>query len=408
MTLTEELNFRGFINQTTYKDLSILNDQQITFYWGVDPSAPSMTIGNLAAAMMAKTFMTHGHKAILLVGGATGLIGDPDGKSEERNLKTRDEIEANKKAIINQYKQIFRGHDFDVVDNYDWFKGIGYLDFLRDIGKHVPMRQMLGRDFVETRLSENGAGISYAEFSYVLIQAYDFYWLNQHKGVTLQLCGSDQWGNSIAGVDLTRRLTGNETHVWSTPLIVNKATGKKFGKSEEGAVWLDDSLTSVYKFYQFWLNADDEGVADYLKIYTNINDEELSLLMAEFDGARHNRVAQKALAYSVTSLVHGQDRADEIVRVTESLFGKQNFIELEKHEKQIIEKEFGSVHYTEDLADLLVNSNLASSKTEARRFLEQGSITVNGQKAGPTNLDLFVDGLNLVKKGKNSFAIVNK
>lgn len=293
MTLTEELNFRGFINQTTYKDLSILNDQQITFYWGVDPSAPSMTIGNLAAAMMAKTFMTHGHKAILLVGGATGLIGDPDGKSEERNLKTRDEIEANKKAIVAQYKQIFRGHDFDVVDNYDWFKGIGYLDFLRDVGKHVPMRQMLGRDFVETRLSENGAGISYAEFSYVLIQAYDFYWLNQHKGVTLQLCGSDQWGNSIAGVDLTRRLTGNETHVWSTPLIVNKATGKKFGKSEEGAVWLDDSLTSVYKFYQFWLNADDEGVADYLKIYTNINDEELSLLMAEFDGARHNRVAQK-------------------------------------------------------------------------------------------------------------------
>lgn len=408
MTLTEELNFRGFINQTTIKDLSVLNEQQITFYWGVDPSAPSMTIGNLAAAMMAKVFIEHGHRAVLLVGGATGLIGDPDGKSEERILKPREEVENNKKAIVNEYKQIFRGHDFDVVDNYDWFKDIGYLNFLRDVGKHVPVRQMLARDFVDTRLSEDGAGISYAEFSYVLIQAYDFYWLNQNKGVTLQLCGSDQWGNSIAGVDLTRRLSGNETHVWSAPLIVNKATGKKFGKSEEGAVWLNSDMTSVYKFYQFWLNVDDEGVADYLKIYTNINPDELSLLMAEFNEAKHLRSAQKVLAYSITSLVHGQDRADEIVRVTESLFGTHNFVELEKHEKQIIEKEFGSIKYSEDLAELLVGSNLASSKTEARRFLEQGSITINGQKAGPTNLDLFVDGLNLVKKGKNSFAIVNK
>lgn len=408
MALSEELLWRGFANQTTYKDIKILDTEQIHFYWGVDPSAESMTIGNLAAAMMVRHFMRHGHKATLLIGGATGLIGDPDGKSEERSLKSTEEIQHYKKAIIKQYHDIFSGMKFDVVDNYDWFKGIGYLEFLRTVGKHVPMRQMLARDFVDTRLSEEGSGISYAEFSYVLIQAYDFLHLNTEKGVTLQLCGSDQWGNSIAGVDLIRRVTGQEAHVWSTPLVVNKATGKKFGKSEDGAVWLDPNLTSVYKFYQFWLNVDDEGVESYLKIYTELEKQKIELVMAEFNEARGKRMAQRVLAYEVTKLVHGQKRADEVAKVTEVLFSEGNFLELEKHEKQILTHELGTARYAGDMNQALVDAGLASSKKEARTFLEAGAIYVNGQKAGPDNLDLLVSGLNLIKRGKNSFAIIEK
>ncbi len=271
MTLSEELAWRGFVNQTTYKDLKALDDKPIAFYWGVDPSADSMTVGNLAAAMMVKCFIKHGHKATLLVGGATGLIGDPDGKADERTLKSQEEVATNSKAIVGQYRQLFGGQAFDLVDNYEWFKSKSYLDLLRDVGKHVPMRQMLGRDFVQKRLGEHGSGISYAEFSYVLIQAYDFLRLHEEKAITLQVCGSDQWGNSIAGVDLIRRKTGDEAHVFSAPLVLNQTTGKKFGKTEDGAIWLDPAKTSPYKFYQFWLNVDDEGAESYLKIFTELD-----------------------------------------------------------------------------------------------------------------------------------------
>ncbi len=266
MTLSEELTWRGFVNQTTYKDIAALDGDSISFYFGVDPSASSMTIGNLASAMMVRHFIDHGHKAILLVGGATGMIGDPDGKKQERDLLTLEQIGHNKDAIAGQYRQVFAGQDFEIVDNYDWFKDMGYLNFLREVGKHVPMRQMLARDFVSSRLGEDGAGISYAEFSYSLIQGYDYLHLHREKGVNLQLCGADQWGNCIAGVDLIRRITGDEAHIWSAPLIVNKTTGVKFGKSEEGAVWLDPTQTTPTQFYQFWINCDDAGVEDYLKI----------------------------------------------------------------------------------------------------------------------------------------------
>ncbi|HEX5743918.1 MAG TPA: tyrosine--tRNA ligase, partial [Candidatus Saccharimonadales bacterium] len=281
MTLSEELSWRGFTNQTTYKDVSALDGKPVTFYWGVDPSSDSMTIGNLAAAMMVKVFMKHGHKAVLLVGGATGLIGDPDGKSEERGLADPEEIAVNAKAITAQYRRVFQGQKFKVVDNKDWFGGMRYIDFLREVGKHVPMRQMLARDFIRTRLGGHGSGISYAEFSYVLIQAYDFLRLHEDKGVTLQVCGSDQWGNSIAGVDLIRRKTGKEVHVYSAPLVVNKATGRKFGKTEEGAVWLDPSKTTPTSFYQFWVNVDDVGVEDYLKIYTGLSKAEVASVLDE-------------------------------------------------------------------------------------------------------------------------------
>ena len=229
MTLSEELGWRGFVDQTTYKDITDLDVRPVPFYWGVDPSSESMTIGNLAIAMMIRHFISHGYHAVLLVGGATGLIGDPDGKSGERELISAALIKRNKASIVSEYKRIFAGQRFEVVDNYDWFKEIGYLAFLREVGKHVPMRQMLGREFIQTRLSENGSGISYAEFSYSLIQGYDFLHLYRDKKVVLQVCGADQWGNSIAGVELIRRIEGAEAHVWSAPLVVKASTGVKFG-----------------------------------------------------------------------------------------------------------------------------------------------------------------------------------
>ncbi|MEK7059914.1 MAG: tyrosine--tRNA ligase [Patescibacteria group bacterium] len=412
MMLSQELTWRGLVHQTTFKDIAVLDGEPITFYWGVDPSADSMTIGNLAAAMMVKSFIKHGHKAVLLVGGATGMIGDPDGKSSERDLISSEELERNKQAIISQYKQIFEGQDFEVVDNYDWFKSINYLDFLRDTGKHVPMRQMLARDFVQTRLSENGAGISYAEFSYVLIQAYDFLHLYKEHGVTLQVCGSDQWGNSIAGVDLIRRKTGGEANVYSVPLVVNKSTGQKFGKSEDGAIWLDANKTSPYQFYQFWLNVDDESVGDYLKLFTEQGEGRLDAIMQEFGHNRGSRLAQKTLAYEVTKLVHGQEAADSQKRIVDVLFGGDEALELGTEEFAILEKELPTANVSkglspEDLTDALVKTGLASSKTEARRFVEGGAIYVDNQKvASDFHFDAQSKSAVMVRRGKNVNAVL--
>lgn len=408
MTLSQELEWRGFVNQTTFTNLAILDEKKLRFYWGVDPSAPSMQVGNLAAAMMVRVFIKHGYDPVLLVGGATGLIGDPDGKAQERDLKTPEEVAKNKQAIVDQYKQLFNGMDFEVVDNYDWFKGMGYLQFLRDIGKHVPMRQMLSRDFVQSRLGEDGAGISYAEFSYSLIQGYDFLHLFEKMGVTLQISGADQWGNCIAGVDLIRRKTGKEAHVWTTPLIINKATGKKFGKTEDGAVWLDAKKTSVFKFYQFWLNADDEGVEDYLKIFTELDKTATDAVMVEFQSNKAGRAAQKSLAYEVTKLVHGQVRAEAAKAASEVLFGGASFLELGADEISMLREELTVVEAAgeQGLAALIVQASLANSNTEANRFIESGAISINGQKVTSETKEIFKKGSNLLKRGKNSFAII--
>jgi tyrosyl-tRNA synthetase len=405
MTLSEELQWRGFVNQTTFKDITDLDKEPRTFYLGVDPSASSMQIGNLAVVMMVRHFMEHGHKAILLVGGATGLIGDPDGKAEERTLKSEEEVARNKAGIAAQYQQVLGGMDFATVDNYDWFKDMGFLEFLRDVGKHVPMRQMLGREFVQSRLGEDGAGISYAEFSYVLIQAYDFLHLHREHGVSLQICGSDQWGNSIAGVDLIRRLTGNEAHVWSAPLVIDTSTGKKFGKSEGGAVWLDEKMTSVYKFYQFWLNVDDESAQDLLKLYTMLSREEIEGILAEFAKNKGGRLAQKTLAYEVTKIVHGEARAQGVRRITEVLFGAGDYAELNAADFENLKQE---LPYLEgdgaSLIDVLVPT-LAGSKSEARRFLEAGAIYLNGKQAGADKASIAaddaIDGYVIVRRGKN-------
>lgn len=403
MSLSYELGWRGFINQTTLTDIKTLDGEPLAFYWGVDPSASSMTICNLAAAMLVRHFIEHGHKAYLLVGGATGMIGDPDGKKDERNLQTLEEIEANKQSIIDQYKRIFAGSSFEIVDNYDWFKDMHYLTFLREVGKHVSLSQMLGRDFVQARIGVGGSGISYAEFSYSLIQGYDFVHLNRRFGVTLQLCGADQWGNAITGVDLIRRIEGKEGHVFSSPLIVNKSTGVKFGKSEAGAVWLDPQLTSIYQFYQFWLNVDDEGAIDYAKIYTLLSREDIEALAERQKIDPGARDVQKALAYEVTKLVHGGQAADSAKRVTEVLFGKAEFASLAPDDLDILAKEIPTASVGTSVVDLLEQSGLASSKSEARRLILGGGVSVNGEKILD---DVVISSSALIKKGKNSFLLV--
>ncbi len=403
VALSDELQWRGFVNQTTFAEITDLDKDPITFYWGVDPSADSMTIGNFAAAMMVRHFIDAGHKAYLLVGGATGMIGDPDGKKDERNLLSLDDIARNKTAIAEQYRRVFNGKDFEIVDNYDWFKDINYMDFLRTIGKHVPLSQMLGRDFVQSRLGEGGAGISYAEFSYSLIQGYDFLHLNREHGVTLQLCGADQWGNSIAGVDLIRRVEGKEANIYSTPLIINKATGKKFGKTEDGAIWLDEKRTSVFKFYQFWLNADDAGVAEYAKTFTLLSREQIEEMARQVQENPSAREAQKTLAYEVTTIVHGVERTENVKRVTNVLFGGGDFTELSDQEIEVLAGEIPTANQGQSIVEILVNTGASASNGEARRLLTAGAVTVNGEKVAE---DKTIDGRSLLKKGKNSFILV--
>ena len=404
MKLSEELTWRGFVNQTTYKDLTALDGDPITFYWGVDPSADSMTIGNLAAAMMVKAFIKHGHQAVLLVGGATGMIGDPDGKSDERTLKSLEEISRNKQAIAKQYSQVFGGQSYTIVDNYDWFKDMNYLDFLRDIGKHVPMRQMLARDFVDNRLGEDGSGLSYAEFSYVLIQAYDFLHLYKEQNVTLQVCGSDQWGNSVAGVDLIRRKTGGEANVYSVPLIINKSTGKKFGKSEAGAVWLDPAKTTPTQFYQFWINADDSGVEDYLKVFTELDKEAVQNVIADHAANQGLRIAQKRLALEVTGLVHGSEQTEVAVAVTNYLTGANSVEAADDKSLGALRQEIPAVRCAENgsLVDALVAAKLASSNTEARRLISGNAISINGVKTSNDSFQPsdFLNGRLLLRRGK--------
>lgn len=401
MTLSEELEWRGFTNQTTFKDIAELDKAPVSFYWGVDPSADSMHIGQLAMAMMIRHFIAYGHKATLLVGGATGMIGDPDGKTEERDLKSVEEIAKNRAGIAAQYQSLFNDLEFSVVDNYDWFKDMGYLNFLRDVGKYFSMTQLLDRDFVQKRIGEGGSGISYAEFSYSLIQGYDFLHLFREKGITLQVAGADQWGNSISGVQLIRKLENEEAHIWTAPLIINKATGKKFGKSEEGAVWLDEKKTSVYKFYQFWLNVDDAGVIDYLKIYTLLSKEEIEDIDRQHKSNPRERIAQNRLADEITRLVHGPARLESVKRVTAAMFSEAT--ELDAADIDLLANEIPVVALGKTLIEGLVEAGLATSNGEARRLLAGGAISIDGQKVTE---DLTLQKTALVRKGKNTFILV--
>lgn len=402
MTLSEELTWRGFVNQMTFADITDLDKETRTFYWGVDPSADSMTIGHLAPAMMIRHFINYGYKPILLAGGATGLIGDPDGKKQERDIKSEEEVSKNVDCLMNQYRQIFAGQELDMVNNSDWFRDIGYLQFLREVGKNMSMTQLLDRDFIQNRIGEGGSGISYAEFSYALIQGYDFLHLFRKKGATLQVAGADQWGNSVAGVSLIRKLEGVEAHVLTTPLIINKQTGVKFGKSEEGAVWLDANKTSPYKFYQFWLNCDDEMSQDLIKIYTLLDRETVEGVIASHKSNPGTRLLQKTLAREVTDLVHGRERRESVERVTAVLFGGEDVATLTDDDLEELAAEIPAVT-KQSLISALVEAGVCASNGEAKRLIAGGAVSINGLKAGD---DCEITQTSLIKKGKNNFILV--
>ncbi len=401
MTLSEELAWRGFVNQTTFADITDLDINQRTFYYGVDPSASSMHIGNLAGVMLVKHLINHDNKAIVLVGGATGMIGDPK-QDAERDLKTLEEITVNKEGIADDFRRVLEGAQFEIVDNYDWFKDIGYLAFLRDVGKHFSMTQLLDREFIKARIGEDKAGISYAEFSYGLIQGYDFLHLYRAKGATLQVGGSDQWGNMLSGAQMIKKLENADAHVLTVPLVLDKSTGKKFGKSEGNAVWLNPELTSPYKFYQFWLNADDATAEDLIKIYTMLDKDMVEALIADHRSNPGERALQKTLAREVTDIVHGRDRRESVERVTGVLFGNADIHSLNESDLDALASEITTVG-PQNIISALVESGLALSNGEARRLIDGGAVSVNGEKATE---DREVSAPSLLKKGKNSFILV--
>lgn len=389
MTLSEELKWRGFLNQTTLPDIQQLDHKKLTFYCGFDASADSQTVGNLAVMMFVKTFMRHGYKAVLLAGGATSLIGDPGGKDIERPMQDEQTIRHNVEKAEKQLKQIFSGQQFVLVNNLDWYKDMHILDFLRDVGKHFSMTPLVQRDYIANRMGKDGAGISYTEFSYTLLQGYDYLHLHNKNGVDLQIAGSDQWGNCLSGVELVRKVTGQEVHAMTMPLIIDQRSGKKFGKSEAGAVWLDAQKTSPNDFYQFWVNVDDEGVESYLKIYTELTKDEISEVMASFDKDKKQRHAQKVLAYEVTKQVHGQAEADKAQSQAESL------------QKGSTQTATQTIKDT-SIVDALVKSGLASSKTEARKLLAAGGVYVNGVKTTKEHFEPsdVEGGLVKLRRGK--------
>lgn len=403
MKLSEELQWRGMIKDRTFDDIRWL-DSPGTFYLGSDCSSDSLTIGNLAVYMLARQLLAHGWKAVLLVGGATSLIGDPGGKDEERQLKTPAEIEHNVRGIEAQVRRLVAGRDFITVNNYDWFKGLGYLEFLRDVGKHYSMTELVQRDFIAARMNEGGSGISYAEFSYSLIQGYDYWWLHTHHGVSLQIGGSDQWGNMLSGVPLIRKKEGHEVHALSMPLVINKATGRKFGKSEAGAVWLDAARTSPTQFYQFWINCDDEGVEDYLRIYTPLTRAALGAVMAEHRRKPEARTAQQRLAYEVTALVHSAEAAATAQAVTNYLTGITALDGADKTGLAALRQQLPAVRTVAggSVLDALTGSGLAGSRTEARRLLNSGAVYLNNQRISREVFapEDFRGGAALLRRGK--------
>lgn len=402
MKLSEELLWRGFHAETSIKEPADLDTRPSKkFYFGADPSADSLTIGNLAALMMCACFVRHGYQPYLLAGGATGQIGDPK-ENGERDLKSLDEVEHNKSCIAKQMQQVIRTDDLVMVDNYDWFKNINYLSFLREVGKSFSMTQLLDRQFVQNRIGEGGSGISYAEFSYTLIQGYDFLHLYRTYGIDLQLCGADQFGNCTTGIHLIKRLENATADAWSTPLVIDPVTGRKFGKSEGNAIWLDAKKTSIFDFYQFWLNQPDESVEYLIKIYTLLDKENIDQLMLEQKEHPERRAAQKALALGATEVVHGKDNALAIANLTERLFGG-SLTDLAEDEIA----EFGAFLACSKkgvmLFDALVETGLASSKSEARKLAAAGAITINGEKV---TADTQINQVALLKRGKNKFSVV--
>ena len=401
MKLSEELQWRGFWNQTTFTDDKLIDSENFTLYLGTDPSADSLHVGHLAVYMMVRHFLERGHKVFLLVGGGTGMIGDMR-DTEERNLLPYEEIEHNKQALKSQVSRIFAGRDFTLVDNADWLAELELLPFLRDIGKNFNMADLVSREFFKARIN-NGKGLSFAEFTYTLLQGYDFWHLFNQYGVNLQIGGSDQWGNLLSGVDLIRKKENTEVYAMTAPLLINKSTGRKFGKSEGGAVWLDENKTSVYKFYQFWLNVDDESAIEYMKIFTMLDRDTIEAIAENHAVNPGARSAQKVLAREVTDIVHGSARRESVERVNEVLFGGGDFEKLSDDDLGALAEEIPCVDAGVDVIEALVESGAVGSNGEAKRLLKSGAIGLNGEKLAENKV---VNDTSLLKKGKNTFVLI--
>ncbi len=407
MKLSEELTARGFVNQFSAESLgTILDEEKRTVYLGIDPTADSAHLGNLVTWMLLSHLHKGGHKVIFLVGGGTGMIGDPK-PDAERVLVESEELKRRVSCLAEQAKNLLGSNEITFVDNLEWLGELGLIAFLRDIGKHFTVNELVKKDAIAKRM-EGEVGISYTEFAYPLLQAYDYLELNRRYSCDLQIGGSDQWGNIIAGVDLIRRKEQKTAYALTVPLIVDKATGKKFGKSEGNAVWLDAEKTSPYAFYQFWLNSSDESVVDYLKLFTFLSLEEIASIEQDFANDKSSRLAQKRLAFAVTALVHGEEVAVAAERVSGILFGGATLSGLNDKEKEMLKQNaptFGE-YKGKNVIDVLVESGLASSKREAREFVEGGAVSLNGEKVIDVEKVFSQMDISILKRGKKSLVVL--
>ncbi len=424
MDFISELEWRGMIHDIMPGTQELLNKEMVSAYVGIDPTADSLHIGHLVSVMLLKHLQRAGHKPIALLGGATGMIGDPSGKSEERNLLSEEILRNNQEALKKQLEKLL---DFDselsngaeLVNNYDWMKGYDFLGFIRDIGKHMTINYMMAKDSVKKRLE---SGLSFTEFSYQLVQAYDFYYLYKHKNCRLQMGGSDQWGNITSGSELIRRKDGGEAFALTCPLIT-KADGGKFGKTEQGNVWLDPRYTSPYQFYQFWLNVSDEDAARYIKIFTMLDKQEIDDLNAKHQEAPHTRLLQKTLGRELTIMVHSEEEYQAAVDASEILFGKGTTESLKKLSEADLLAIFEGVPQPKisraelelgiDILDLVAEkTDVFTSKGEARRMIKNNGLSLNKEKisADDAAIDasyLLNDKFILIQKGKKNYYLVN-
>ena len=399
MTCYEDLKWRGLVQDISSEDLiDKLNNGQLTFYIGTDPTADSMHIGHYSSFLISKRLAKFGHKPILLVGGATGLIGDPK-PDAERPIISKEEVEHNIAGLTKQAKEIF---GFEVVNNYDWTKDLTIIDFLRDYGKYFNVNYMLAKDHVKSRMD---VGITYAEFSYMILQALDFLHLYEDKGVTLQVAGSDQWGNITSGIELVRKKLDKEVYGLVMPLVTD-SQGKKFGKTEGNALWLDENKTSSYELYQYCLNLEDSMIIDYLKKLTFLTKEEIEAIEKEHNETPEKRIAQKALAKSIITDLHGEESYDKAVKISEALFGG-DLNGLSAADIMPLAKLVPNIELTESISliDLLINNNICTSKREAREMLTAGAISINNEKMSDENAEITKDmaidqKVLIIRKGK--------
>lgn len=414
--LIEDLKWRGLIYQQTDEQgiEDLLNKEQVTLYCGADPTADSLHIGHLLPFLTLRRFQEHGHCPIVLIGGGTGMIGDPSGKSEERVLQTEEQVDKNIEGISKQMHNIFEfgtDHGAVLVNNRDWLGQISLISFLRDYGKHVGVNYMLGKDSIQSRLEH---GISYTEFTYTILQAIDFGHLNRELNCKIQVGGSDQWGNITSGIELMRRMYGQTDAYGLTIPLVTKSDGKKFGKSESGAVWLDAEKTSPYEFYQFWINQSDEDVIKFLKYFTFLGKEEIDRLEQSKNEAPHLREAQKTLAEEVTKFIHGEDALNDAIRISQALFSG-DLKSLSAKELKDGFKDVPQVTLSNDttnIVEVLIETGISPSKRQAREDVNNGAIYINGERQQDVNYALApedkIDGeFTIIRRGKKKYFMVN-